>query len=72
MSIEARVEKALADFARRFGERLEGKGTSVPVRQQDLADVLGVSRESVSRVLTSPSMRGRIELRRGRIVLLGV
>ncbi len=70
LSIEARVEKALLDFAHRFGERIEG-GKSIQLRQQDLADVLGLSRESVSKVLTSPAMRGRVKLDRGRIVLLG-
>lgn len=70
LSIEARVEKALLDFAHRFGERIEG-GKSIQLRQQDLADVLGLSRESVSKVLTSPAMRGRVKLGRGRIVLLG-
>jgi CRP-like cAMP-binding protein len=70
LSIEARVEKALLDCARRFGERIEG-GTRIQVRQQDLADLLGLSRESVSKVLTSPAMRGKLELGRGRIVLLG-
>jgi len=70
LSIEARVEKTLVDLARRFGERIE-RGTCIQVRQQDLADVLGLSRESISKVLTSPAMRGRLELGRGRIVLLG-
>ena len=70
LSIEERVEKALVDFAARFGERIEG-GTCVALRQQDLAEVLGLSRESVSRVLTAPAMQGRIEIGRGRIVLLG-
>ena len=44
----------------------------IQLRQQDLADVLGLSRESVSKVLTSRAMRGKVELGRGRIVLLGV
>lgn len=70
LSIEARVEKALADFATRFGERIDG-GTRIRVRQQDIADALGLSRESVSKVLTSPAMRGRLVLGRGRIDLLG-
>jgi CRP/FNR family cyclic AMP-dependent transcriptional regulator len=70
LSVEARVEKVLADCAHRFGERIEG-GTRILLRQQDLADVLGLSRESVSKVLTSPAMRGKVELGRGRIVLLG-
>ncbi len=66
LTIEARVEKALVDF----GERVEG-GICVALRQQDLADVLGLSRESVNRVLTSGPISGRVELARGRIVLLG-
>jgi CRP-like cAMP-binding protein len=70
LSVEARVEKALVDCAHRFGERIDG-GTRIRLRQQDLADVLGLSRESVSKVLTSPAMRGRLELGRGRIDLLG-
>jgi len=70
LSIEARVEKALVDCARRFGEHIDG-GTCICVRQQDLADVLGLSRESVSKVLTSPAMHGRLELGRGRIILRG-
>ena len=69
LSIEARVEKALIDLARRFGERIE-EGVCVRLRQQDLADSLGLSRESVSRVLTSSAMQGQIKLGRGRIVLL--
>lgn len=70
LSIEARVEKALVDFAHRLGERIEG-GICIQLRQQDLADVLGLSRESVSKVLTSKAMRGRVSLGRGRIVLIG-
>lgn len=70
LTIEARVEKALADFAGRFGEKVDG-GIRVAMRQQDLADVLGLSRESVNRVLTSGPISGRVELARGRIVLLG-
>ena len=69
LSIDARVEKALLDFARRFGERMEER-VCVRLRQQDLADSLGLSRESVSRVLTSSAMQGQIKLGRGRIVLL--
>ncbi len=70
LSIEQRVEKALFDFAHRFGETLERGEICVPLRQRDLADALGLSRESVSKVLTSPAMRARIELGRGKIVIL--
>jgi CRP-like cAMP-binding protein len=70
LSIEMRLEKVLDDLARRFGESVE-RGIRLRLRQRDLADVLGVRRESVNRLLTSPSMRGRLELGRGSIVLLG-
>lgn len=69
LSIEARIEKTLFDFAQRFGERIED-GICVALRQQDLADVLGLSRETVSRVLTSGSMGRQVRLARGRIILL--
>lgn len=70
LDTEARVERALLDFAERFGERIE-RGTRVQLRQQDLADVVGLSRECVSRVLASTARRGKLELGRGSIVLLG-
>ncbi|MFT5154160.1 MAG: CRP/FNR family cyclic AMP-dependent transcriptional regulator [Planctomycetota bacterium] len=72
LSIEARVEKALRDCAQRFGIRTENGGTLVPLRQQDLADVLGLSRASINKILTSSAMAGRVELGRGRIVLFSV
>jgi CRP-like cAMP-binding protein len=68
LSIENRLEKALDDLARRFGESVE-RGIRIPLRQRDLADVLGVSRESVNRLLSSASMRDRLELGRGSILL---
>jgi CRP-like cAMP-binding protein len=71
LSVEDRVEKALVDLAKRFGERVE-RGTRIRLRQQDVADVVGLSRESVSKVLTSPAMRSRLQLGRGSILLVGV
>ena len=70
LSVEERVEDALVELARRLGERVE-RGTRIALRQQDLADSLGLSRESVSAVLNSPAMRGRLEIGRGNIVLIG-
>lgn len=71
LSIEDRIEKTLFDLASRFGQKVEA-GTKIHLRQQDIADLLGLSRESVSRVLTSPAMRSRLQLGRGHIVLVGV
>ncbi len=69
LNIEARLEKTLVDLARRMGEAVD-RGTRIRVRQQDLAEVLGVTRESVSRALTAPSLRDRFALSRGSITLL--
>lgn len=71
MSLEERIEKALRDLAVRVGEATL-EGTRIGLRQRDLADLLGTSRESVSKVLTSPAMQGRVVIGRGSIVLLGV
>ncbi len=69
LSVETRIEKALVDFASRFGEAVE-QGTRIRLRQQDLADLLGVSRECVSRALAAPVFRGRLAMGRGSITLL--
>jgi CRP/FNR family transcriptional regulator len=71
LDTEARVERALVDLAERFGEHIE-RGIRIRLRQQDLAEVLGLSRECVSRVLASTARRGKLELSRGCIVLLGL
>lgn len=70
LSIERRLERALDDLAGRFGERV-GEGIRIRLRQQDIADMLGVSRESVSRALSAEVRHGRIALGRGSIVVLG-
>lgn len=71
LTIEERVEKALVDCAKRFGLRAGAGAVRINLRQQDLADVLGVSRATVNKVLTSRAMHGRVELGRGRIILVG-
>jgi CRP/FNR family cyclic AMP-dependent transcriptional regulator len=70
LTIEARVEKTVFDIARRFGERTEDSATRVQLRPQDLADEAGLNCETVSKVLSSSSMRDRVEVGHGRIVLL--
>ncbi len=69
LNIEARLEKTLIDLASRFGEAVE-RGIRIRLRQQDLADVLGVSRESVGRALAGPMLCAKLELGRGSITLL--
>jgi CRP-like cAMP-binding protein len=70
LSVEARLEKILVDLGDRMGEAVE-RGTRIRLRQRDLAEMLGVTRESVNRALTSPAMQGKLELGRGSIVLRG-
>ncbi len=72
LTIEERVQSALVDCANRFGVRVDGGAVRIDLKQQDLADVLGLSRATINRVLTSRAMCGRVELGRGRITLLGV
>jgi len=69
LSLESRLEKLLAELADRVGESVT-RGTRLPVRQQDLADMLGVSRESVNRALASPGLRDRVAPARGSITLV--
>lgn len=70
LTLELRLEKVLSDLADRIGESVGREDTRLPLRQQDLADILGVSRETVNRALAAPPMRDRIMLQRGSITLV--
>jgi CRP-like cAMP-binding protein len=49
----------------------DGAGpTTIPLTQEDLAELAGTSRATVNRVLRDQERRGVIELRRGRTVIL--
>lgn len=69
LSLEERVSKILADLAERLGEP-GPEGVLLHLRQQDLADLLSVSRESINRILTAWKAAGVLDLRRGAIRLL--
>jgi CRP-like cAMP-binding protein len=61
---DRRVLRRLCDLAALYGH---GDGPSlVPLRQEDIADLAGTSRETVNRVLREEQERGTIELGRGR------
>ena len=64
---DKRVLRRLCDLAAVYGE---GDGVTVPLRQEDLADLAGTSRETVNRVLRDEQGRGTVELGRGRTKLL--
>ena len=68
--VPSRVAKALLDFGRRFGEP-SAAGTRVPhdLTQEELAQLVGASRESVNKALSDFTGRGWIE-RDGRVITL--
>jgi CRP-like cAMP-binding protein len=68
LSLAARLAKVLDDLAERLGEP-DPAGTLLQLRQQDLADLMSVSRESINKILTAWKADGVLELRRGAICL---
>jgi len=70
LDVYSRVAHALIDLARRDGEEVE-EGILIKERptQQDIASMIGTSRETVSRVLSEFQRRGFVEMRGREIVL---
>lgn len=70
LDVYSRVAHILIDLAKRDGEDVE-EGTLIRERptQQDIASMIGTSRETVSRVLSEFQRRGFVEMR-GREILL--
>jgi CRP-like cAMP-binding protein len=70
LDVYSRVAHILIDLAKRDGEEVE-EGTLIRERptQQDIASMIGTSRETVSRVLSEFQRRGFVEMR-GREILL--
>ena len=60
--------KTLADLSERLGDR-EPEGILLHLRQQDLADLMSVSRESINKILTAWKSAGALDLRRGAIIV---
>jgi CRP/FNR family transcriptional regulator len=66
-SIRARLVECLNAVAERFGTPRDGRCLlDVPLTQQNLADLIGASRQHVSSALTSLASRGLIQRPRGR------
>lgn len=70
LDVYSRVAHILIDLAKRDGEEVE-EGILIRERptQQDIASMIGTSRETVSRVLSEFQRRGFVEMR-GREILL--
>lgn len=70
LDVYGRVAHIMIDLAKKDGEEVEG-GILIRERptQQDIASMIGTSRETVSRVLSEFQRRGFVEMR-GREILL--
>jgi CRP/FNR family cyclic AMP-dependent transcriptional regulator len=68
---EARIRMGLLDLAKRHGVR-DAHGTIIDLKftHQDLAEMLGTSRETMTRVMAHLRTRGVIEISNRRITVL--
>lgn len=65
---DARVLRRLLELEALYGD---GSGqATIPLTQEDLAEMAGTSRATVNRVLRGEQRRGTVELRRGRTIVL--
>ena len=70
LDVPTRLAKQLAALAQEYGARSGKSGTlALNVSQQELAQMLGVSREIVSRQLAIWRQAGAIDIGRGRVVV---
>jgi CRP-like cAMP-binding protein len=68
LEADVRVLRRLRDLARVY--RAAGDGTvTIPLTQEELAEMAGTSRATVNRVLRDEMTRGTVELRRGRTIV---
>lgn len=72
LDIPARLAKKLLELTRSHGKKLENGGIEIELRltQQDIANMLGTTRESVNRQLVAFAERGFISIDRQRITVL--
>lgn len=68
LSLDARLAKTLVELSQRIGQP-RNAGTEIRFRQQDLADMLSASRESVNKRLRDWEDHTFLQLRRGTIVV---
>jgi CRP/FNR family cyclic AMP-dependent transcriptional regulator len=65
---DTRVRRRLLELGRLYGD---GAGpVTVPLTQEELAEIAGTSRATVNKVLRDEQQRGTIDLQRGRTTLL--
>jgi CRP-like cAMP-binding protein len=71
--VPGRVAKALLDLGDKFGEETaEGLSVTHDLTQEELAQLVGASRETVNKALADFAGRGWIQLESRSVVLLDV
>ena len=72
LDVPTRLERRLEDLARRFGVAVPGGvRIALPLTHEELGSLIGASRESVSRAISTLRAAGRVRSSgRGRITLL--
>ena len=70
MPLPGRIAKRLLSLSQEYGKRpIVGGPVEVRMPQQDLADLVGTTRESVNKQLRAWEEEGILELGRGRVVI---
>ena len=70
LDADTRVRHRLADLLEVYGG---GEGpVTIPLTQEELAEMAGTSRATVNRVLREDERKGLLELRRGKTVITQV
>ncbi len=73
LNIESRLAKRLLGFTRQYGEpRPEGILIHLKLSQQEIAALIGVTRESVNRQLGTWQERGWVKVSRGAILVTNI
>ncbi len=73
LNVESRFAKRLLGFARQYGEpRPEGILIHLKLSQQEIAALIGVTRESVNKQLSAWQERGWVKVSRGAILVTDI
>ncbi len=73
LNVESRFAKRLVGFARQYGEpRPDGILIRLKLSQQEIAALIGVTRESVNRQLSALQERGWVKVSRGAILVTDI
>ena len=73
LKVESRLAKRLLGFTRHYGEpRPEGTLIHLKLSQQEIAALIGVTRESVNKQLSAWQKRGWVKVSRGAILVTDI